>query len=1044
MVYHEKLARVPAFGYNEKAIRIAFLPIHRNTHTQTHMVQVIQQDGQQWKDERAKKTTGVLKQMEEKGIEQEAATLAARLSMPYADLQIFPVNPEDARLISEEISRQYHIAIFERAGAHVKAAIADPEDEVSLTYLRTLAEEKEWSLELYVVSEASLEKVWIIYKTAPLLENLDLRRVSLKGDDLKRFEENFGELLKLKESANVPVSQTIEVILAGANKLRASDIHIEPAEEATRLRYRIDGVLQEIGFIPNNVYRLTLSRVKMLAGMKINIRDAAQDGHFGIDLDGKKVDLRVNIIPGNHGENMNMRILNSESVLLDPQVIGITGQTLEKITEALAKPLGMIINTGPTGSGKTTTLYSLLSQVNKPDAKIITIEDPIEYQIPGIVQTEVSKDKTYTFGQALRAVVRQDPDVVLVGEIRDEETADVAINAALTGHLLLSTIHANSAPGAVPRFIEMGVKPSLIASALNIVIGQRLVRKLCEHCRESYVPADETVKSLKKLLSIISPKAKIDIPAELPELWKPVGCTECNFVGYRGRVGIFEVFSVTKKIEEIILDLGTEKDILRAALEDGMVTMTQDGLLKAIKGITTIEEVWRVADQREVLKEMYAELMPNSLSNAAIIPRETTKAALDHLSSIQDFSAYAKTLSQSELLRAIFIAAASLRANDVHIEPEENRVLVRFRIDGILQTITDFPLNILPSILGEIKLWSGLKSSERSGVTDGRFSLLFEDEDASQAARRFDVRLSLILGGYGETAVMRLLAGSKENLSLEKLNIRKENLEKILAATKKPNGIILNTGPTGSGKTTTLYSVLSEMNNPEIKIITVEDPIEYRLEGILQTQVNESEGYTFGLALRALLRQDPDIIRIGEIRDEETAQIAVQAANTGHLVLSSLHANSAASAIPRFLSLGVSGSDLANAGNAFIAQRLVRSLCGSCKKEDVPNEEEKVMIDRILGHLPKTYDTTKLDRSKLWRPVGCEACSGIGYSGRMTISEVLPITKTMGELISREPIASEIEDAAREEGMITIAQDGILSVLEGKTTIDEIRRVTDE
>jgi len=337
---------------------------------------------------------------------------------------------------------------------------------------------------------------------------------------------------------------------------------------------------------------------------------------------------------------------------------------------------------------------------------------------------------------------------------------------------------------------------------------------------------------------------------------------------------------------------------------------------------------------------------------------------------------------------------------------------------------------------------SGFKTEVREGVIDGRFSIKFDPEIKDIQERSVDVRVSVILGGYGETVVMRLLRKSSIELDLGKLGIRKENLAKIQQEISKPNGVILNTGPTGSGKTTTLYSILRQLNKPEIKIITVEDPIEYQLEGILQTPVNEKEGYTFATALRALLRQNPDTMMIGEIRDDETAQIAIQAALTGHLVLSTLHTNNAAGAIQRLSNMGVSASDMASATNAFIAQRLVRKLC-ECKKEVELTPEEKAKIEKVIGTISSKAGVVVPKINKIFKPQGCAKCNELGYKGRTTISEVLTMDKDIQELIGRGAITSEINAKAVENGMITMAQDGVLKILEGETTLEEVERATE-
>ncbi|NTW13835.1 MAG: type II/IV secretion system protein [Candidatus Moranbacteria bacterium] len=1008
------------------------------------MVQVVNSTASDWRDKKLQKTEDTLKGLAGTSKEQAAARLAAEVGLPYFDLHIFPASQEDVTLVSEENAKKHQIAVFEKSGGKIRVGFADPKNSAAADFVESLADDRGWQVEAYVVSVPSLEKVWQIYDEAPLIKDFDLLRVSLSGEELKRFEENFSAIMKLKNASKVSISETIEIILAGANKLQASDIHIEPEKEGVRLRYRIDGVLQDIGSISADIYRLTLSRVKMLSRMKINIRDRAQDGHFGISLDGKLIDLRVNIIPGNHGESINMRILNNDDVLYDMTKLGIQGATYDKIKQETEKPHGMIINTGPTGAGKTTTLYSILRTVNSPDKKIITVEDPIEYQIQGIVQTEVSKGREYGFATALRAIVRQDPDVILIGEIRDDETAEIAVNAAMTGHLVLSTVHANTAPGAIPRLIELGAKPSALASALNVVIGQRLVRKLCEKCKESYLPAEETIDSLREILSIVSPKAKVEIPREITELWNPKGCPSCGMTGYHGRIGIYESFTISKDIEKAIVELGTEREIMRVAIEEGMVTMVQDGILKAIHGTTSLEEVWRATGQKNALREIYAELMPSILSRTSLLSKETFEAARAHLTTLEEFGRYAKTLGDSDVLRSIFAAALLLKAGDIHLEPADQEVLVRLRIDGILQTIAALPKVTYPQILGEIKLWSGLKSGQRSGVVDGRFSLTVKEPYEHIPAGTTDFRLSIILGGFGETAVMRILNNSLTTLSLESLSFRPENLVRIREGLKRANGIMINTGPTGSGKTTTLYSMLSKLNKPEVKIITVEDPIEYRLSGILQTQMNPEEGYTFSEALRALLRQNPDILMIGEIRDEDTAKIALQSAETGHLVLSTIHANSATGVIPRFLGMGASPDEIANTVICLISQRLVRKLCEHCRQEDVPTAEDLDLIDRVLKKVPENIGGQARTEKKIWKTTGCERCNGTGYTGQIVLSEVLSMDPDIEELITTGALMSQIEETAIKNGMLTLAGDGVLAVLEGRTTLDEIRRVTNE
>ena len=983
----------------------------------------------------------ILQHMRGESEEEQAAQLASEYDLAYVDLNIFPVGADDMRAIDEAQSREFNICVFQKAGKELRIGIVDPTNKKTLDYVESLKNENGWVIHLYIISNASLEKIWKRYAEIPLLENLEALQISLSGEDLEKFEKEFGSMLDLKNRIReIPTTQIISIIMAGAVKMKASDVHFEPQEEEVRMRFRIDGILQDVGKFPNDTYHFILSRIKMMGKMKINIRDIAQDGHCSVDMENGKINVRTNIIPGSHGESVVMRLLSQADIMLSVEDLGLRGLAFENVQKEIAKPHGMILTTGPTGSGKTTTLYALVNKLNTAGVKIITIEDPIEYEVKNISQTQVANDRNYTFAEGLRAVVRQDPDVILVGEIRDDETADISVNAALTGHLVLSTLHTNNAPASIPRFIELGVKPNLIAPSVNCFIALRLVRKLCQHCKEEYVPARETSDSVKKILAIISPKAKIEIPKNIEKLYRPVGCEKCHGLGFKGRIGIFEVLTITENIEKLILEMGGEREIAQTALEDGMITMAQDGILKAIEGLTSMEEVWRATGRTEFLEEIYEKLMSQSMSRTIDITQEDMLLVSQNLEPVESLKNLIEKSNQKNSAKYIFASSLLLNVGDIHIEPEEKSVKIRYRMDGILQTIAEIPLNEYPSLLGSIKFLSGFSTEVRGGVTDSRFSISLDKPFGNITDTKVDVRVSIILGGYGETVVMRLLNKSSVALDLEKLGIRKENLEKIINETKKPNGIFLTTGPTGSGKTTTLYSALKVLNNPEVKIITVEDPIEYQLDGILQTSVDDKEGYTFPTALRALLRQNPDIMMIGEIRDEETANIAVQAALTGHSILSTLHTNDAAGGVQRLVNMGVRSDDLATAVNALMAQRLVRKLC-DCKVEREMASDEIVKIKKILTNVSEKSGILIPEIEKVFEAKGCEKCNNIGYKGRTTISEVLVIDREIEELITQNASSSQIREKAMENGMISMEQDGMLKVLEGETSLDEVERV---
>lgn len=978
--------------------------------------------------------------------EQTTSALAKDLDLFYLDLNIFPLDIEVLRNIPEEDSINFKIGIIKKVGKKTQIVISDPTNEKTLSYLKLLQEEKGWETNVHLVSQTSMDNLWKKYKENILIETLDFFLISLSGKDLDEFENKFEDLLSLKERmSEMNTSEILKTIFSGAIKMEASDIHFEPQKENVRIRYRIDGVLQTIGnFFPPS-YKSILSRIKMVGKMKLNLKDISQDGHFSITLDRKgtqaeRVDIRASIIPGKYGESIVLRLLSQSSIAVDIENLGLKGLTQEQVSLQLSKPNGMVLITGPTGSGKTTTLYSFLKKLNTPNIKIITIEDPIEYEIQGISQTQVQNDRGFTFSDGLRAIVRQDPDIILVGEIRDSETAEISINAALTGHLVFSTLHTNNAPASVSRLLELGVRPSLIASSVNIFMAQRLVRQLCPKCKEKYKPAAETIDTIKKLISIISPKSKIDIPKKIEFLYKPKGCAHCNNLGYKGRIGIFETLTINEKIEKLIIEMASESELTKAALEDGMVTMTQDGIIKVLEGITSMEEVWRVTGQTAFLQDIYEELMNQSLSRSIPISEKNLIEASSYVKDLTKFNDHIKKINSNDLIEIIIASALLLSAGDIHIEPETDAIKIRYRIDGILQNIATIPLNEYPSLLGRLKLLSGLKTGVRSGVEDSRFKISVAKQFETITDTEIDVRVSIILGGYGETVVMRLLNKSATALEIDKLGIRKENLDKILEQIKRPNGIILNTGPTGSGKSTTLYSLLKILNNPEVKIITVEDPIEYQLPGILQTQVNENDGYTFSTALRALLRQNPNVIMIGEIRDNETAKTAIQASLTGHLILSTIHTNDAASSVHRLLNMDIDSDELATSVNAFMAQRLVRKLCDCKEKIDIP-EDIKAEINKTISSISPRANVFIPPVDKIYKPKGCEKCSYIGYKGRSTVSEVLVIDKEIEKLISLNALSSEIKDKAIENGMLTMYQDGILKILEGDTTLEEVNRV---
>ena len=415
--------------------------------------------------------------------------------------------------------------------------------------------------------------------------------------EIKKEIKNISDLRgKITSSLGKRVTEILEVILGGAIALDVSDIHIEPREEDAKLRIRIDGILEDVLLFDKKVYENLISRIKLLSGIKLNITDRPQDGRFSILIGKTAIEIRSSTLPAEYGESIVLRLLNPRT-LIEIETLGLRKDLLEIFNQEIKKPNGMIIVTGPTGSGKTTTLYAFLKKIQKPEIKVITIEDPIEYHLEGISQTQVDSRAGYNFANGLKSIMRQDPDVILVGEIRDLETASIALQAALTGHLVLTTLHTNDAAGTIARLQALGEKPVNIAPAINIIVAQRLIREVCRKCAEFEKPPRQFLEKLKNELKSLPPQVKIpEIGGEL-KIPKIKGCRDCNFTGYRGRIGIFETFLVDDEMEKFILTSPSIAALRKVAIKKGMVTMKQDGLIKVLEGITTIEEVERVTGE---------------------------------------------------------------------------------------------------------------------------------------------------------------------------------------------------------------------------------------------------------------------------------------------------------------------------------------------------------------------------------------------------------------------------------------------------------------
>jgi len=531
--------------------------------------------------------------------EREAKNKASDFGVDYIDLKGFPINSEVLGVIPEKKAAELKAICFFMGSQDIHIATPNPENPALKEFIIELEKEYHVTGKIYFISQKSFEFAFGLYKNLPKIKKF-IGGVEITEEDILKFEKEINTFRDLnKKLGEVNTTDMLTLIVAAAIKARSSDIHVEAEEKGIKVRFRIDGILQEAAELKAKAWPQVISRIKLISRLKINVADRPQDGRFTIFLAKEKIDVRVSCLPTAYGESVVMRLLMSSIVGISFESLGIRGKAFETLKNEISKPNGMIVTTGPTGSGKTTTLYAVLNKLNDSETKIITIEDPIEYKLAGINQSQIDASKDYTFASGLRSILRQDPDIIMVGEIRDLETAEIAINAALTGHLVISTIHTNDAAGTIPRFLSMQVKPYLLAPALNAMIGQRLVRKICEHCKQEVELDNKVISRVMKILAEIPENSGTRIPAEeLKKLkfYKGAGCEQCQGLGYKGRLGIYEIMGMNKEVESMILSgQVSEYDMRAVAVKNGMITMIQDGLLKAVDGITSVDEVFRVA-----------------------------------------------------------------------------------------------------------------------------------------------------------------------------------------------------------------------------------------------------------------------------------------------------------------------------------------------------------------------------------------------------------------------------------------------------------------
>jgi len=507
------------------------------------------------------------------------------------------INNELLDILPREAAERYKMVILSKEGNTLKVGMVDPNNIESQDALRFILNRHNLEAEVYAISEFDLSKEIKNYDAAKLTIGAALKDIEeeQKEEEQKRSQElHVKKVEELFESA--PVAKIVDVLIENAIEGEASDIHIEPEEKEVKVRFRVDGVLHSSLFLPKHVGPSIVSRVKILSNLKIDERRKPQDGRFRVKYKGRNVDLRVSTLPVSEGEKVVMRVLDEKRSHIDLTGLGIWGSSKKVLEEEIKEPFGLILITGPTGSGKSTTLYTVLSMLDREERNIITLEDPVEYRISGVNQSQIYPEINFTFATGLRSILRQDPDIIMVGEIRDEETAELTVHAALTGHLVLSTLHTNNAVGAIPRMVDMKVEPFLLSSSLRLVMAQRLVRKVCEHCKKIEKPSRKVEDIIRDVLKRIPPEQKAEAKIDEKDLkiYHGEGCEYCSRTGMKGRIAVFEVIKVTDKMKKIIEEENLKEEILwNEFYNQGGITMREDGIIKVLQGITTIEEVER-------------------------------------------------------------------------------------------------------------------------------------------------------------------------------------------------------------------------------------------------------------------------------------------------------------------------------------------------------------------------------------------------------------------------------------------------------------------
>ncbi len=520
-------------------------------------------------------------------------------NLPYVDLRNKNLPKELLEIASKNTITTYKLVPFELTKESVlKVAITDPTELAALEALEFLGQKHHYRIELYITSLASFLSASARVGEMTKEVSQALKEVQEKEQDTVKKQAVKPLIIDQKLTEEAPISKIVDVIIRHAIEARASDIHVEPSEEDLRVRYRIDGVLHSSLILPKSVHSAIISRIKILSNLKIDEQRLPQDGRFHVNLESKPIDFRVSTFPTVVGEKVVLRILDKSTGAPTLDELGVMGPQFVAVSDAILKPHGMFLVTGPTGSGKSTTLYSVLSMLNKPGVNIVTLEDPVEYFIDGVNQAQIRPEIGLTFASGLRSILRQDPNIIMVGEIRDRETAELAVNSALTGHLVFSTLHTNSAVGAIPRLIDMGIEPFLLTASLNLLAAQRLVRKVCDKCRTETKPTEAIAVKIREQLQGVNPDKLKDYDLKNLKVYVGRGCPVCGNSGFKGRIGIYETLLISKNIQNLINERQPAIKIQEYAIkEESFLLMQQDGILKALKGLTTVEEVVRVTKE---------------------------------------------------------------------------------------------------------------------------------------------------------------------------------------------------------------------------------------------------------------------------------------------------------------------------------------------------------------------------------------------------------------------------------------------------------------